>query len=185
MRTLLVMAAAVAAVLLAGGEAWAQRPSFRGGGMGMAGMRGGMGMPMSVRGGGAMGMGGQMGAGGMTGRGVGFRANQPVMVEGNTVIGDTVSENGYVGAVPSASPWHGGYYHTGWGRPVPLVVPPNASWQFQYGWGIGNTRLVRIDPQFQGPQEGYPFDSQETWHPQPFWPSDTQQFGVYYIRGPW
>ncbi|MGE3408778.1 MAG: hypothetical protein AB7I37_18310 [Pirellulales bacterium] len=96
----------------------------------------------------------------------------------------------YAGNWPNG-PWHAGYYETAWGRPMPLVVPPTATHQTDYGWGIGNTRVTRIWPQYGGPQAGYPYDpaagvgSAEQWRPTPYWPSDTSQFGIYYIRGPW
>jgi hypothetical protein len=84
------------------------------------------------------------------------------------------------------APWHSGYYHVAWGQPVALVVPPTATHQTNWGWGVGNTRITRINPQFMGPmsaaasqyQYGRPL-------PTPYYVSDTLQFGVYYIRGPW
>jgi hypothetical protein len=80
--------------------------------------------------------------------------------------------------------WHGDYYYTQWGRPVALVVPPTAELQTNYGWGVGNTRVTRIDHQFQRPYPGYGFEG-SPFAPTPVIPSDTNQFGVYYIRGPW
>ncbi len=78
--------------------------------------------------------------------------------------------------------WHGGYYDPQWGAPVALVVPPTAMRQYNYGWGVGTTRLSRINHQFsrgwRDPGHG-PF-----YHP-PAWPQDTTQLGVYYVRGPW
>lgn len=79
-------------------------------------------------------------------------------------------------------PWHGGYRHTAWGAPVALVVPPTAEFHTEYGWGVTNTRVVPIYHQFKRPYyggAGGPFANT------PFWPSDTTQFGVYYVRGPW
>jgi len=81
--------------------------------------------------------------------------------------------------------WHTGYYYTAWGRPVSLVVPPTATTQTDYGWGIGNTRVTPIRPQFLGPYNGYPYEGFPGFQPTPYWPSDTLQFGVYYIRAPW
>ncbi len=81
--------------------------------------------------------------------------------------------------------WHGGYYHSAWGMPVALVVPPTAEFQTHWGWGVGNTRVTTIWHQFQ---RGYPGPGQferGTFRPTPPWPSDTDQFGVYYVRGPW
>ena len=58
-----------------------------------------------------------------------------------------------------------------------------------YSWGVPSMRVSRNDHQFQrpfpggsavfGPGGGYGF------LPTPYYPSDTNQFGVYYVRGPW
>ena len=82
--------------------------------------------------------------------------------------------------------WHAGYYHTSWGRPLALVVPPTATYQTNYSWGVSGTRITPIYPQFAGPYAGYPYEGGNgVFRPTPHWPSDTNQFGVYYIRGPW
>lgn len=84
----------------------------------------------------------------------------------------------------SMRPWHGRFYNVQYGAPVALVVPPTAELQTDYGWGVTATRTTRINHQFQRPwPNGY-------WTPSGFlpaaaWPSDTRQFGNYYIRGPW
>ena len=83
-------------------------------------------------------------------------------------------------------PWHGRYYNVQYGQPLALVVPPTAELTTDYGWGVTSSRMTRIDHQFQrpwpgayGPMQPYPF------LPGAAWPSDTRQFGTYYIRGPW
>jgi hypothetical protein len=83
-------------------------------------------------------------------------------------------------------PWHGPYYNTQAGRPVALVVPPNANTQTKHGWGVGSTQVTPIYHQFGrsydssfGGAGGYPL------YPTPAWPSHTDQFGIYYIRGPY
>ena len=81
-------------------------------------------------------------------------------------------------------PWHGGYYNTAWGMPVALVVPPNARRQTHWGWGVGNTRVTRIRPQFERNYPGQGQYSRKGFKPTPRWPSDTNQYGTYYIRGP-
>jgi hypothetical protein len=81
-------------------------------------------------------------------------------------------------------PWHNGYYDPAWGEPYALVVPPNAEFQSNYGWGVGGTRVSPIYHQFGRPYPGYG-NGWGRFLPTPYWPSDTQQFGVYYIRGPW
>lgn len=80
--------------------------------------------------------------------------------------------------------WNRNYAHTEYGQPVALVVPPTANLQTNYGWGVASSRLSRIEHQFQRNFPGFgtfggPF------RPTPVWPSDTTQFGVYYVRGPW
>ncbi|HZZ28335.1 MAG TPA: hypothetical protein VFE46_10075 [Pirellulales bacterium] len=83
-------------------------------------------------------------------------------------------------------PWHNGYYDPYWGEPIALVVPPNAEFQANYGWGVGGTRVSPIYHQFGRPFPGW-YGNVPTGRflPTPNWPSDTQQFGVYYVRGPW
>ena len=80
--------------------------------------------------------------------------------------------------------WHAPYYHTAYGAPVALVVPPTAKYTTDWGWGVGNTRMSRIDHQFARPWPG-PFGGGGPIYPMPHWPSDTNQFGVYNVRGPW
>lgn len=86
--------------------------------------------------------------------------------------------------LPSAS-WHAGYYDPAWGLPVALVAPPNAEMQTNWGWGVGNTRISPLWHQFQRNYPGPLFYDPRTFQPIPRWPSDTEQLGVYYIRGPW
>jgi hypothetical protein len=81
-------------------------------------------------------------------------------------------------------PWHNGYYDPYWGEPIALVVPPTSEFQANYGWGVGGTRVAPIYHQFGRPFPGYGATG-GPFIPTPNWPSDTQQFGVYYIRGPW
>ncbi|MBN2475624.1 MAG: hypothetical protein JXB62_13510 [Pirellulales bacterium] len=81
--------------------------------------------------------------------------------------------------------WHGDYYHVAWGMPVALVVPPNAENQVHWGWGVGNTRVTPICSQFGRSWPGPVSYDRGMFRPTPRWPSDTDQFGVYYLRGPW
>ena len=82
-------------------------------------------------------------------------------------------------------PWNAGYYHAAWGMPVALVVPPTAEFQTNWGWGVGNTRVTPIWHQFQREYPGPGHYDARMFRPTPPWPSDTTQFGVYYVRGPW
>ena len=100
---------------------------------------------------------------------------------------DRTAEAGRRGqaALAPAASWHGGYYEGEWGMPVALVVPPTAENQVHYGWGVGATRVTPINYQYQ---PGYPIPGyyNRLWfQPVPLWPTDTDQMGKYYIRGPW
>jgi hypothetical protein len=104
-----------------------------------------------------------------------------------------VGDSGYMLPIRRAQwyNWNRNYAYTDYGVPTALVVPPTANLQTNYGWGVASSRMSRIDHQFQrnypgggiggigGVAFGGPF------RPTPVWPSDTTQFGVYYVRGPW
>jgi hypothetical protein len=82
-------------------------------------------------------------------------------------------------------PWHGGYSYHVYGQPTALVVPPTAAFQTVYQWGVANTQSVPIHHQFGA---GYPgvITSGGGYYPAtPYWPSSTQQFGIYPVRAPW
>jgi hypothetical protein len=84
----------------------------------------------------------------------------------------------------TTSTWHGGYYDAAWGTPVAVVITPRAKTQTNLGSGIGGTTVTRIQPQFTHEDPG-PSTYQRSWfRPTPAWPSNTDQFGDYYIRGP-
>jgi hypothetical protein len=80
--------------------------------------------------------------------------------------------------------WNRNYAYTDFGAPTALVVPPTAQLQTNYGWGVASSRISRIDHQFQ---RNYPGVGQfgGPYRSTPIWPSDTTQFGVYYVRAPW
>ncbi|MBX7165820.1 MAG: hypothetical protein K1X74_05675 [Pirellulales bacterium] len=80
-------------------------------------------------------------------------------------------------------PWHGEYYYLQWGAPVALVVPPTAELHTEYGWGVTNRRILATWHQYKRPYPGGA--SPGGFYGLPKWPSDTSQFGVYYVRGPW
>ena len=82
-------------------------------------------------------------------------------------------------------PWHGGYYDAAWGTPVAVVVPPTAESQTHWGWGVGATRVTPIQHQYQRAYPGPSVYNRSWFRPTPPWPSSTDQFGDYYIRGPW
>lgn len=81
--------------------------------------------------------------------------------------------------------WHEPYYHTSWGRPLALVVPPTARTQTHWGWGVTQSSVTPIYQQFKRPFPGEESGEYADLSSTPNWPSHTNQFGVYYIRGPW
>lgn len=87
--------------------------------------------------------------------------------------------------------WHGPWVNTSWGWPVAQLVPPTAHMQTSYGWGVGATQMRPIYHQF-GPSAGNPSGLMGPpgfmggpLLPTPYWPSHTDQFGVYYVRAPY
>ncbi len=86
----------------------------------------------------------------------------------------------------SLHPWHGRYYNVQYGQPLALVVPPTAELTTDYSWGVTSSRMTRIDHQFQRPwPNGFWSPYGYGFMPAAAWPSDTRQFGTYYVRGPW
>jgi hypothetical protein len=81
--------------------------------------------------------------------------------------------------------WQGGYYDSAWGMPLALVVPPKVESQVKYSWGVGSTRVVPIEHQFGRYYPGPAAYDKANFRATPAWPTDTDQFGVYYVRGPW
>lgn len=80
--------------------------------------------------------------------------------------------------------WHANYAHSAYGQPVALVVPPTAQMQTSWSWGAPSAHFRRIDHQFGRDYPGPgPFGA--GFNNTPAWPSSTDQFGVYYVRGPW
>lgn len=82
------------------------------------------------------------------------------------------------------TPWHGGHQYWRFGTPTALVVPPTAAFQTSYAWGVGQTRSMPINHQF-GKAQGFGSGPGTGFAPTPYWPSNTEQFGVYAVRGPW
>jgi hypothetical protein len=82
-------------------------------------------------------------------------------------------------------PWHAGYYDPAWGMPVAVVAPPTAENQTHLGWGVGATRITPNQHQFGRSYPGQGTYDRSGFRPTPPWPSNTDQSGNYYIRGPW
>jgi len=83
--------------------------------------------------------------------------------------------------------WHSAWYDPAEGRPIALVVPPTAEFQTQYGWGVPSSRVMPIYHQFRRPYPGPGGvgGAGGGFMPTPNQPSDTVQFGVNAVRGPW
>ena len=81
--------------------------------------------------------------------------------------------------------WNGPYAHSAYGQPVALVVPPTAQLQTNWGWGVGSSRISRIDHQFGRDYPGQGAGATGGFMMTPRWPHDTTNMGVYYVRGPW
>ena len=83
-------------------------------------------------------------------------------------------------------PWHGGYYHQLWGRPVPMVVPPTARMYTQFNWGVSTNEMRPVYHQFARPYPGDIYGGEGTaLLPAPYHPSSTREAGVYPVRAPW
>jgi hypothetical protein len=83
------------------------------------------------------------------------------------------------------SSWHGPYYHTDWGMPLALVMPPTVRMQTSWSWGVAQTERYPIWHQFKRPAVNPGASGSYGMLPTPLWPSHTDQFGVYYVRAPW
>jgi hypothetical protein len=82
--------------------------------------------------------------------------------------------------------WHSAWYDPSIGRPMALVVPPTADFTTEYGWGVPSSRVMPIYHQFRRPYPGAGAVPGSTgFMPTPAQPSDTVQFGVHPVRGPW
>lgn len=81
--------------------------------------------------------------------------------------------------------WHGGHNYWRWNAPTALVVPPTASFQTSYSWGVGNTRSTPINHQFGPMSPGGGGGISQQFSSAPYWPSNTEQLGVYPVRAPW
>lgn len=80
-------------------------------------------------------------------------------------------------------PWHGGYYWMRTGQPTALVVPPVVTMQQNYSWGVSQNTMTPVYHQFGG---GPPNEAGGgMFRGTPYWPTHTDQFGVYPVRGPW
>jgi hypothetical protein len=83
-------------------------------------------------------------------------------------------------------PWNGPYAYTPYGVPVALVVPPNSKMHTSYAWGVSQSEMIPIYHQFFRDYPGVlAVGGGAEIYSTPYWPSHTDQFGVYPVRGPW
>ena len=85
----------------------------------------------------------------------------------------------------AGQPWHGNYMNWRWREPTALVVPPTSVYQTTYNWGVGQTRSTPIHHQFGRQNAGMSGGGAGSYSPTPYWPSSTDQFGLYPVRAPW
>jgi len=104
---------------------------------------------------------------------------------GHTSKHDTIEKRYFLRS--QGKSWHSAWYEPAEGRPIALVVPPTAEFQTQYSWGVPSSRVAPIYHQFRRPYPGpgaLPGGG-GSFVPTPNQPSDTVQFGVNAVRGPW
>lgn len=82
-------------------------------------------------------------------------------------------------------PWHGNYYNQSYGQPLALVVPPTVSMRQTYSWGVSQNLMYPVYHQYGRNASSPGAAGPGQFQPTPNWPSHTDQFGVYYVRGPW
>ena len=85
----------------------------------------------------------------------------------------------------ASTPWHGNYMNWRWREPTALVVPPNSSHQTSYAWGVGQVRSNPLHHQFGRQGAGMIGGGAGSFSQTPYWPSSTEQFGIYPVRAPW
>jgi hypothetical protein len=57
--------------------------------------------------------------------------------------------------------------------------------QTRWGWGVSQNTMTPIYHQYRRNYPGGLDFGGEPMYPTPYWPSHTDQFGVFYVRGPW
>lgn len=85
----------------------------------------------------------------------------------------------------STRPWHGDYSYWRWQEPTVLVVPPTSAYHSTYAWGVGQVRSTPLHHQFGREGAGMIGGGEGMFSNTPYWPSSTEQFGIYPVRAPW
>jgi hypothetical protein len=105
-------------------------------------------------------------------------AGTPLMWASHSTWGDYWARN-----QANSTPWHGNYYYLKTGQPTALVVPPTIQMQQNYSWGVSQNTMTPVYHQFgNGAPSGA---GGGMFRATPYWPTHTNQFGVYPVRGPW
>jgi len=81
--------------------------------------------------------------------------------------------------------WHGNYSYLPYGQPTALVVPPNVHMRQTYSWGVSQNLMYPLNHQYGRNASSPGAAPAGRFQATPHWPSHTDQFGVYYVRGPW
>lgn len=87
--------------------------------------------------------------------------------------------------VAAQRPWHGNYYYLPYGQPTALIVPPTAHMRQTLSWGVSQNLMYPLNHQFGRNASSPGGLAPGSFQAAPPWPSHTDQFGVYYVRGPW
>jgi hypothetical protein len=104
--------------------------------------------------------------------------------DGHWIHHDTIEKRYFLRS--QGKSWHSAWYDPAEGRPIALVVPPTAEFETQYAWGVPSSRVMPIYHQFRRPYPGPGgMAGGGGFMPTPNQPSDTVQFGVNAVRGPW
>ena len=105
--------------------------------------------------------------------------------DGHCLHHDTIEKRYFLRS--QGKSWHSAWYDPAEGRPIALVVPPTAEFMTQYSWGVPSSRVMPLYHQFRRPYPGpgATAGGGGGFLPTPNQPSDTVQFGVNAVRGPW
>jgi hypothetical protein len=106
-------------------------------------------------------------------------------LDGHWIHHDTIEKRYFLRS--QGKSWHSAWYDPSEGRPIALVVPPTAEFMTQYSWGVPSSRVMPLYHQFRRPYPGpgATAGGGGGFLPTPNQPSDTVQFGVNAVRGPW
>ena len=85
----------------------------------------------------------------------------------------------------NATPWNGMYRHQASSTPLAVIVPPTAVTSRSWGWGVSKSVVTPLYHQYQLNAPNTQGASSGPYKTLPLFPSSSDQYGTYYIRGPW